>query len=145
MSYIVDRRLNAKNKSAVNRQRFLRRYRKHIQKAVSDAVTQRSITDIDKGEQISIPTRDINEPIFHHDLSGFLFNLQRDEQAMAELATAATLAERNAFIADRAALLHSRLGDMQGAEKWASIAAERKRNAATYSDDALPTDNTPEP
>ena len=27
MSYIIDRRLNAKNKSAVNRQRFLRRYR----------------------------------------------------------------------------------------------------------------------
>ncbi|BFM17866.1 YeaH/YhbH family protein [Maricurvus nonylphenolicus] len=70
MSYIVDRRLNAKNKSAVNRQRFLRRYRKHIQKAVSDAVTQRSITDIDKGEQISIPTRDINEPIFHHGRGG---------------------------------------------------------------------------
>ncbi len=70
MSYIVDRRLNAKNKSAVNRQRFLRRYRKHIQKAVSDAVTQRSITDIDKGEQISIPTKDINEPIFHHGRGG---------------------------------------------------------------------------
>ncbi|HEY8940302.1 MAG TPA: DUF444 family protein, partial [Cellvibrio sp.] len=38
MSYIIDRRLNAKNKSAVNRQRFLRRYREQIQKAVSDAV-----------------------------------------------------------------------------------------------------------
>lgn len=70
MSYIIDRRLNSKNKSTVNRQRFLRRYRKHIQKAVSDAVGQRSITDIDKGEQISIPSKDISEPIFHHGTGG---------------------------------------------------------------------------
>ena len=70
MSYIIDRRLNSKNKSAVNRQRFLRRYRKHIQKAVSDAVTKRSITDIDKGEQISIPSKDISEPTFHHGQGG---------------------------------------------------------------------------
>jgi uncharacterized sporulation protein YeaH/YhbH (DUF444 family) len=70
MSYIVDRRLNAKNKSAVNRQRFLRRYRQHIKKAVSEAVTKRSIMDVENGEQISIPTRDISEPIFHHGRGG---------------------------------------------------------------------------
>jgi uncharacterized protein len=70
MSYIIDRRLNSKNKSTVNRQRFLRRYRKHIQKAVSDAVTQRSITDIDKGEKIGIPSKDISEPTFQHGQGG---------------------------------------------------------------------------
>jgi len=70
MNYIIDRRLNSKNKSTVNRQRFLRRYRKHIQKAVSDAVTKRSITDIDKGERISIPSKDISEPIFNHGKGG---------------------------------------------------------------------------
>lgn len=70
MSYIIDRRLNAKNKSAVNRQRFLRRYREQIQKAVSDAVNERSITDIDKGGKVSIPGRDINEPIIHHGQGG---------------------------------------------------------------------------
>ncbi len=70
MSYIIDRRLNAKNKSAVNRQRFLRRYRQQIQKAVSDAVNERSITDIDKGGKVSIPGRDINEPIIHHGQGG---------------------------------------------------------------------------
>lgn len=70
MSYIIDRRLNAKNKSAVNRQRFLRRYRQQIQKAVSDAVNERSITDIDKGGKISIPARDISEPIIHHGQGG---------------------------------------------------------------------------
>ena len=70
MSYIVDRRLNSKNKSMVNRQRFLRRYRSHIKKAVSEAVSRRSITDMENGEQISIPTKDISEPIFHHGQGG---------------------------------------------------------------------------
>ncbi|WP_370981240.1 YeaH/YhbH family protein [Agaribacterium sp. ZY112] len=70
MSYIIDRRLNSKNKSTVNRQRFLRRYRKHIRKAVSDAVDKRSITDMDKGEKISIPSKDISEPLFHHGKGG---------------------------------------------------------------------------
>ena len=70
MSYIVDRRLNSKNKSSVNRQRFLERYRGHIKKAVQHAVDKRSITDIDSGEQISIPSRDISEPSFHHGNGG---------------------------------------------------------------------------
>lgn len=70
MSYIIDRRLNAKHKSTVNRQRFLRRYKKHIQKAVADAVNKRSITDIESGEQVSIPSKDIEEPTFHHGQGG---------------------------------------------------------------------------
>jgi uncharacterized protein len=70
MSYIIDRRLNSKNKSAVNRQRFLRRYREQIQKAVTDSVSQRSIKDIDKGGKISIPTKDIGEPIIYHGTGG---------------------------------------------------------------------------
>ncbi|WP_096085388.1 YeaH/YhbH family protein [Agaribacterium haliotis] len=70
MSYIIDRRLNSKKKSTVNRQRFLRRYREHIRKAVSDAVDKRSITDMDKGEKISIPNKDISEPVFHHGQGG---------------------------------------------------------------------------
>lgn len=70
MSYVIDRRLNGKNKSTVNRQRFLRRYKTHIKKAVEDAVGRRSITDLEHGEQISIPGRDIDEPIFHHGRGG---------------------------------------------------------------------------
>jgi len=54
----------------VNRQRFLQRYRGHIKKAVSDAVDKRSIKDMDRGEQISIPQKDISEPIFHHGQGG---------------------------------------------------------------------------
>ncbi len=64
ITHIVDRRLNGKNKSAVNRERFLRRYRSHIKKAVADAVGKRSITDMDRGESIGIPSKDIHEPVF---------------------------------------------------------------------------------
>lgn len=70
MSYIVDRRLNGKNKSSVNRQRFLHRYKAHIQKAVSDAVTGRNLTDLDKGESITIPKKDTAEPVFQHGSAG---------------------------------------------------------------------------
>lgn len=70
MSYIVDRRLNGKNKSTVNRQRFLHRYKKHIKRAVDEAVTKRSITDLESGESVSIPKRDLSEPIFHHGRGG---------------------------------------------------------------------------
>jgi uncharacterized protein len=70
MSYIIDRRLNSKNKSAVNRQRFLERYRGHIKRAVSDAVDRRSITDMERGEEVTIPARDISEPVFQHGSGG---------------------------------------------------------------------------
>ena len=70
MSYIIDRRLNGKNKSMVNRQRFLRRYRSHIKEAVADAVNRRSITDMDRGEQISIPTKNTHEPRISHGSGG---------------------------------------------------------------------------
>lgn len=70
MSYIIDRRLNSKKKSTVNRQRFLKRYKKHIQEAVNDAVNDRSIKDMDQGGSISIPKRDISEPVFHHGSGG---------------------------------------------------------------------------
>jgi len=70
MTHFIDRRLNGKNKSTVNRQRFLRRYNSQIKKAVSDAVNKRSIQDISSGESVSIPTRDISEPIFHQSKGG---------------------------------------------------------------------------
>jgi len=67
---IIDRRPQGRNKSAVNRQRFLRRYRKHIREAVADAVNKRSITDTDRGDSISIPKKDVSEPIFRHGKGG---------------------------------------------------------------------------
>ncbi|MDD5392485.1 MAG: YeaH/YhbH family protein [Thiothrix sp.] len=70
MTYIVDRRLNSKNKSMVNRERFLKRYQKQIRRAVSDAVSRRNITDMEQGESITIPKRDISEPVFRHGQGG---------------------------------------------------------------------------
>jgi hypothetical protein len=67
---IIDRRPQGRNKSAVNRQRFLRRYRRHIKEAVADAVNKRSITDTDRGDAISIPKKDVSEPIFRHGSGG---------------------------------------------------------------------------
>ena len=64
MTQIIDRRLNGKNKSAVNRQKFIRRYKKHLKKAVEKAVDKRSITDIERGERVNIPAGDISEPTF---------------------------------------------------------------------------------
>lgn len=70
MSIVIDRRLNGKNKSMVNRQRFIRRYKRHIKKAVSDAINKRSITDVESGSDISISRKDLSEPIFHHGRGG---------------------------------------------------------------------------
>lgn len=70
MAQLIDRRPNAKNKSTVNRQRFLRRYQSQIKKAIAEQISERSITDVDNGESVSIPSRDITEPTFRHDQGG---------------------------------------------------------------------------
>lgn len=70
MAHFIDRRLNGKNKSAVNRQRFIRRYKQQIKKAVSDAISKRSVTDISSGESVTIPSKDITEPFFHQGKGG---------------------------------------------------------------------------
>ncbi|CNH38164.1 YeaH/YhbH family protein [Yersinia aldovae] len=70
MGYFIDRRLNGKNKSMVNRQRFLRRYKAQIKQSISDAINKRSVTDIESGESVSIPIDDINEPMFHQGRGG---------------------------------------------------------------------------
>lgn len=70
MTQVIDRRLNGRNKSAVNRQRFIRRFKAQIKRAVADAVSGRSIVDIDSGEKINIPARDMSEPVFQHGAGG---------------------------------------------------------------------------
>jgi uncharacterized sporulation protein YeaH/YhbH (DUF444 family) len=66
LTYLIDRRLQSKNKSAVNRERFLRRYKGQIKQAVERAIKGRSIIDIASGEKVSIPAKDVNEPNFGH-------------------------------------------------------------------------------
>ena len=70
MTQLIDRRQSSKQKSAVNRQRFLRRYKHQIKQAVSDATGKRKITDIARGEQVTIPAKDIAEPKFQHGKGG---------------------------------------------------------------------------
>ncbi|WKK17121.1 YeaH/YhbH family protein [Achromobacter insolitus] len=70
MNSLIDRRLNGRNKSAVNRERFLRRYKDQIRKAVHGMIRDRSIQDMDQGGEINLPARDISEPTFHHGAGG---------------------------------------------------------------------------
>jgi len=62
---IIDRRLNPQGKSLGNRQRFLRRAREQVMKAVRNSSGERSITDIDNGDSITIPSDGLREPSFH--------------------------------------------------------------------------------
>jgi uncharacterized sporulation protein YeaH/YhbH (DUF444 family) len=70
LQQIIDRRLAGKNKSIGNRERFMRRYKDHIKEAVKKAVDGRGIRDLERGEEIRIPKKDLSEPVFHHGQGG---------------------------------------------------------------------------
>ena len=67
---IIDRRLAGKNKSIGNRERFLRRHKEQIREAVKRAIDGRSISDVERGEDIHIPKKDLTEPVFGHGSGG---------------------------------------------------------------------------
>ncbi len=66
MTYFIDRRLNPKDKSLGNRQRFLRRARAQIKEVINRSIKDRNVAGIDDGETIAIPTKGIGEPRFRH-------------------------------------------------------------------------------
>ena len=68
--HIVDRRNDARNKSTVNRQRFLRRFKGQIRNAVRQAIGRRNVRDIDAGEEVHITGKDISEPQFRQGRPG---------------------------------------------------------------------------
>ncbi|MBQ0720790.1 MAG: YeaH/YhbH family protein [Gammaproteobacteria bacterium] len=70
MGFLIDRRQQGKNKSAVNRQRFLKRHKAQIRRALEERLRERSITDTDNGESINIAGKDTSEPSFHHGRGG---------------------------------------------------------------------------
>ncbi|HEY9224486.1 MAG TPA: YeaH/YhbH family protein [Variovorax sp.] len=70
LQQIIDRRLSGKNKSIGNRERFLRRYRGQIRDAVRRAISGRNIRDLERGEDITLPKRDVSEPVFGHGPGG---------------------------------------------------------------------------
>ena len=70
LQQIIDRRLAGKNKSIGNRERFLRRHHGQVREAVRRAVDGRGIRDMERGEDIRIPKKDISEPVFGHGPGG---------------------------------------------------------------------------
>ncbi|BBE74271.1 YeaH/YhbH family protein [Oharaeibacter diazotrophicus] len=68
--HIVDRRLNPGGKSLPNRQRFLRRAKETVQRAVRETSKGREIRDLDQSGEITIPIDGIREPSFRRASSG---------------------------------------------------------------------------
>ncbi len=70
LQQVIDRRLAGKNKSIGNRERFMRRYKEQIRDAVRRAIDGRGVRDIERGEEVRIPKKDLSEPVFHHSQGG---------------------------------------------------------------------------
>src|SRR3546814_14016131 len=63
--YIIDRRLNPGGKSLANRQRFLRRAKALVQRAVRESLEDRSIKELDQQGEVSIVRDSVHEPTLH--------------------------------------------------------------------------------
>jgi uncharacterized sporulation protein YeaH/YhbH (DUF444 family) len=70
MLQLIDRRPSSRGKSAVNRERFLRRYKSHIQDAVKKMVGERRLADMEQGGEVRVPKKDIAEPSFNFGRGG---------------------------------------------------------------------------
>ena len=68
--HIVDRRLNPSGKNLANRQRFMRRAKSLIRKAVHESSASRSIKDADQAGEVALPAQGVHEPAFHRAASG---------------------------------------------------------------------------
>jgi len=68
--HIVDRRLNPSGKNLANRQRFMRRAKSQIRKAVHESAGSRSIKDADEGGEVVLPAQGVHEPSFRRSSSG---------------------------------------------------------------------------
>lgn len=67
---IIDRRRDPGGKSLANRQRFIRRARALVRRAVRDASAKRSIKDIDKPGDIVVPADGVREPTLRRGAHG---------------------------------------------------------------------------
>jgi len=68
--HIVDRRLNPSGKNLANRQRFMRRAKAQIRKAVHESSGSRSIRDADEGGEVVLPAQGVHEPSLHRSATG---------------------------------------------------------------------------
>ncbi|WEX78725.1 YeaH/YhbH family protein [Sinorhizobium numidicum] len=64
MPNFIDRRLNPKDKSLGNRQRFLKRAREELKRAIKEQVKSGKIADVDAEHNVSMPARGVSEPTF---------------------------------------------------------------------------------
>lgn len=67
MPIFIDRRLNPKDKSLGNRQRFLKRAREELKRAIKEQVASEKIADVDAEHKVPMPARGTDEPAFHPD------------------------------------------------------------------------------
>jgi uncharacterized sporulation protein YeaH/YhbH (DUF444 family) len=64
MPTFIDRRLNPKDKSLGNRQRFLRRVREELKQSIREQVRAGKISEVDAEHPVSMPIRGTSEPSF---------------------------------------------------------------------------------
>jgi uncharacterized sporulation protein YeaH/YhbH (DUF444 family) len=68
--HIIDRRRDPGGKSLANRQRFIRRARALVRRAVREASAKRSIKEIEKGGDIVVPSDSVREPVLRRGAVG---------------------------------------------------------------------------
>ena len=68
--HIIDRRRDPGGKSLANRQRFIRRARALVRRAVREASAGRSIKDVDKGGDIVVPADGVHVPVLRRGSQG---------------------------------------------------------------------------
>ena len=66
MPNFIDRRLNPKDKSLGNRQRFLRRAREELKRSIRDQVNAGKIADVDAEHTVAMPVGGTSEPSFEN-------------------------------------------------------------------------------
>ena len=64
MPIFIDRRLNPKDKSLGNRQRFLKRAREELKRSIRDQIRTGRIADVDAEHAVPMPARGTGEPSF---------------------------------------------------------------------------------
>lgn len=66
MTVIVDRRQTPRDRNINSREKFIKRAREQVKRAVDDAITEGSLEDLQKGK-VKVPVKGLDEPTFQHD------------------------------------------------------------------------------
>jgi len=66
MPIFIDRRLNPKDKSLGNRQRFLKRIREDLKRSIREQIRTGKISDVDADHTVPMPDRGTGEPRFEN-------------------------------------------------------------------------------